>query len=179
MSLSGTVRNNQLTGAFGYGMAISSATNFTVENNVLTGNTSFIGSKGPNCSSVDTTPTTQDFVVDESLVKSSNIQSDFQSIPDGNALTCIVPPDGGDYWPFGGNPASANSSSMTPPVSPPEAAPASGHSSTGRTIGLVVGIILGVVAAAVAAWFVRRWALARNSRVQGVGGTRDGYVQKF
>lgn len=34
-----TVRNNQLTGAFGYAIAMSSAKDFTVQGNTLIGNT--------------------------------------------------------------------------------------------------------------------------------------------
>lgn len=51
-SFNGTVQNNQLSGAFGYGIAIASATNFTVQGNTLVGNTTFIGSKGQNCTNV-------------------------------------------------------------------------------------------------------------------------------
>ncbi|KAI6018315.1 hypothetical protein EDC04DRAFT_2743358 [Pisolithus marmoratus] len=51
VSQGGTVLANQLTGAFSYGIAMSSAKNFTVVNNVLIGNTSFIGARGPNCTS--------------------------------------------------------------------------------------------------------------------------------
>lgn len=39
VSVGATIRNNQLTGAFGYGIAMSSAKNFTVEGNTLVGNT--------------------------------------------------------------------------------------------------------------------------------------------
>ena len=87
-------------------MAISSAVNFTVQGNTLVGNTSFIGSRGPNCSTADTTPSPAAFVEDQNTVQSSTIQGDFQTIPDGNSLTCITPPPGGDYWPYGGNPSS-------------------------------------------------------------------------
>ena len=51
-SFNGTVLNNQLSGAFGYGIAVASATNFTVQGNKLVGNTTFIGSKGANCTNV-------------------------------------------------------------------------------------------------------------------------------
>lgn len=50
VSTSRTVVNNHFTGAFSYAIAMSSATNFTVENNDLFGNTSSIDAIGPNCS---------------------------------------------------------------------------------------------------------------------------------
>ncbi|KAH9970105.1 hypothetical protein BGW80DRAFT_615684 [Lactifluus volemus] len=43
-SHSGTFLNNNITGAFGYGIAITSARNFTMQGNALFDNTSFIGS---------------------------------------------------------------------------------------------------------------------------------------
>ncbi|KZT29384.1 hypothetical protein NEOLEDRAFT_1128112 [Neolentinus lepideus HHB14362 ss-1] len=162
VSQSGIVINNQLTGAFGYGIAMTSARNFTVEQNVLTGNTSFIGSRGPNCSSSDQTPNPSPFVIDFNTVSSSTTQFDFSSVPDGDSLTCVMPPTGGDYWPFGGNP---DPSSSAIPVSVPEPSTvSSGHgSSAGRTAGLVIGIIAGVALIAVAAWFIRKWALNRSA----------------
>lgn len=39
VSVGAIIRNNQLTGAFGYGIAMSSAKNFTVQGNTLVGNT--------------------------------------------------------------------------------------------------------------------------------------------
>ena len=48
----GNVIGNHFSGAFGYGIALTSAKNFTVQGNNLIGNTSFIGSRGPNCSTV-------------------------------------------------------------------------------------------------------------------------------
>ncbi|KAL4256680.1 Pectin lyase fold/virulence factor, partial [Pleurotus pulmonarius] len=55
-SVSGIVTDNEFTGAFSYAMAVSSSRNFTVRNNVLVGNTSFIGAAGPNCSEDQTLP---------------------------------------------------------------------------------------------------------------------------
>ncbi|KAI9000744.1 pectin lyase fold/virulence factor [Trametes punicea] len=155
VSQSGTVLDNQLTGAFGYGIAISSATNFTVQGNVLVGNTTFIGSTGPNCSTTDITPSPAPFVQDQSTVQSSNIQSGFELIPDGNSLTCIVPPEGGDFWPFGGNPSSSQ------PPSSSSSAGGSSSLSSGAKAGIAIGVILGVAAVAVVTYFVRNWALRR------------------
>ncbi|KAH9169775.1 hypothetical protein EDB89DRAFT_1854130 [Lactarius sanguifluus] len=105
VSSSGTVLGNRFTGAFGYGIAITSARNFTVQDNVLLGNTSFIGSRGPNCSTSDTTPASAPFIVELANVTSTTLQPDFKSVQDAKGLTCIQPPDGGDYSPYGGNPS--------------------------------------------------------------------------
>lgn len=170
--------NNQFTGAFSYAMAISSAINFTVANNVLIGNTSFIGARGPNCSNSDTTPTPAAFVFDQNNTQMDNVQSDFQIIPDGSSLTCVLPPDGGDFWPYGGNPAS----NSTSPVSPPSPQPSSpstsgGNSSKGRTIGIVLGIVLGLLFVAVVSWFLRKWALKRAEAKNHFNASKSGYVR--
>ncbi|KAH7919536.1 hypothetical protein BV22DRAFT_1115172 [Leucogyrophana mollusca] len=178
VSSGGTVLNNQLTGAFSYGLAMTSATNFTVENNVLIGNTSFIGARGPNCTSDDPTPPPSAFVIDISNVQKSTTQSDLVSIADGDNLICVLPPEGGDYWPFGGNPAS----NSTPPVGPPEANPSSpgNHSTTGTTIGIVFGAIGGVILIAVIAWFIRKWALRRSEAQNHFHATRNaGYIRSI
>ncbi|KAI0660712.1 pectin lyase fold/virulence factor [Cubamyces menziesii] len=165
VSQSGTVLDNHLTGAFGYGVAISSASNFTVQGNILVGNTSFIGSTGPNCSTTDITPQPAPFVEDQSTVQSSNIQSGFQLIPDGNSLTCIIPPSGGDYWPFGGNPSATQSSptSSGSPASTSSGSSALSHGglSGGGKAGIAIGVILGVAAIAAATYFIRNWAVQR------------------
>lgn len=148
-----TVINNHLSGAFGYGMAISSAKNFVVMGNDLFGNTSFIGSRGPNCSSVDTTPSTQAFVINTNTTESSTTQSDFSVVSDGDNLICIQPPDGGDYWPYGGNPEEGTNQSEE-----------STGPSVGSKVGLALGIIFGVLFAAVAAWFIRKWFINYQNR---------------
>ena len=156
--------NNTLTGAFGYGMAMSSALNFTVEQNTLVGNTSFIGARGPNCTSTDTTPSPAPFVVDWATVQSSTVQLDFQNITDGDGLTCILPPDGGDYWPFGGNPSPvAGEPGAASATSSGGAAQASGSGSGGLSggakAGIAIAVIVGFFALAIAAWFIRKRAL--------------------
>ncbi|KAH9948810.1 hypothetical protein B0H21DRAFT_215485 [Amylocystis lapponica] len=159
VSFSGTVLNNQLTGAFGYGMAMSSARNFTVENNILFGNTSFIGARGPNCTAGDTVPSPAPFVVDPNTTTQTTEQTNFQNIANGDGLTCIQPPEGGDYWPFGGNPDS--------PVPSSPASSSSGSTTTtsglsgGAKAGIAIGVIFGVAAIAIVAFFIRRWALQR------------------
>ncbi|KZT71563.1 hypothetical protein DAEQUDRAFT_724099 [Daedalea quercina L-15889] len=175
VSSSGTVLNNNFTGAFGYAMAISSARNFTVQGNILVGNTSFIGRRGPNCTSDDTTPNATAFVIDPALVTDSNEQSGFITVSDGDSLTCILPPDGGDYWPFGGNPS--NSSSASSGQSTSSSSTSSGLSG-GAKAGIAIGVILGVAAIAAATYFVRRWALER-ARAQGADPwRRSGYLGK-
>jgi parallel beta-helix repeat protein len=157
VSTGGTVLNNQLTGAFSYGIAISSATNFTVENNVLIGNTSFIGARGPNCTTGDPTPSPAPFVIDINNTAQSTTQSNFSANTDGDALTCVLPPDGGDYWPFGGNPSTSPSSPPSSSSSPSK----SSQSSTGKIVGIVVGVVGGMLLIALAAWYIRKWALKR------------------
>ncbi|KAI0939885.1 hypothetical protein AcV5_001144 [Taiwanofungus camphoratus] len=164
ISQSGTVLNNQLTGAFGYAIAMSSARNFTVEGNTLFGNTTFIGARGPNCTAGDTVPNPAPFVIDQTTVTMSTEQFNFQNISDGDGLTCIMPPDGGDYWPFGGNPATSQAKSS------------GGHGlSGGGKAGVAIGVILGVAAVAAATYYVRRWALRRQNAAQQPW-RRSGYV---
>ena len=156
--------NNQLTGAFGYGIAMTSAVNFTVENNVLVGNTSFIGARGPNCSATDTMPQPAPFIVQLDNVQASTIQLDFQNITDGDGLTCILPPDGGDYWPFGGNPSPVSGEPGPTPTSSGSAAQASsggGGLSGGAKAGIALAVIFGFFGLAVGTWFIRRRALQR------------------
>jgi hypothetical protein len=148
---------------------MSSATNFTVENNVLVGNTSFIGARGPNCTSTETIPTPAAFVIDNNNVQSSTTQSNFQSIPDGDGLTCVLPPDGGDYWPFGGNPSILSPGTNSPGES----------SSKARTIGLSLGIVIGLLVVAILSWFIRKWALRRVETTKHFRATRksQGYTR--
>ena len=95
---SGTILNNSLTGAFGYGIAMSSAFNFTIQNNYLFGTTSFVGSRGPNCTASDPTPPSASFIVTMANVTSSSIQSNFQYVLDADGLTCVQPLDHGNIW---------------------------------------------------------------------------------
>jgi hypothetical protein len=163
VSYSGTVLNNNMTGAFGYGMAITSARNFTVQGNYLFDNTSFIGSRGPNCSDSDPTPSSAAFIVDMGNVTSSTIQPQFQSVQDGQGLTCVQPPNGGDYWPYGGNP---NPSNYDPPLpvstSSANVKGSGGHRSAAAEAGLAISITFVVISIIAAALLARRWALNRS-----------------
>ena len=169
VSSSGRVLNNRFTGAFGYGIAITSAQNFTVQGNALFGNTSFIGSRGPNCSASDPTPPSAAFIVEWANVTTSALQSDFQSVQDAKGLTCVQPPDGGDFWPYGGNPSSGNFTPVSSPSSSPGSTPTSlasqgsgGLSSAGTKTALAIGIIVAVVALVLVIILFRRWALKRE-----------------
>jgi parallel beta-helix repeat protein len=172
VSSSGRVLNNRFTGAFGYGIAITSAQNFTVQGNALFGNTSFIDSRGPNCSASDPTPPSAAFIVEWANVTTSALQSDFQSVQDAKGLTCVQPPDGGDFWPYGGNPSSGGSTPPVPvpsPSSSPGSTPTSlasqgsgGLSSAGTKTALAIGIIVAVVALILVIILFRRWALKRE-----------------
>jgi hypothetical protein len=157
VSSSGTALNNSLTGAFGYGIAITSAQNFTVQGNLLVGNTSFIGSRGPNCSASNPTPASAAFIVDFANVTTSALQSDFRSVQDAKGLTCVLPPDGGNYWPYGGNPASTS-----PPATSSSAQDSGKHKSSGAKAGLAIGIIAAVVAIIAGIILARRWAVNRQ-----------------
>ena len=164
VSFSGTVLSNHLSGAFGYAVAITSARNFTIQNNDLFGNTTFIGSRGPNCTTYDSTPTPQPFVVDRNNTDGLSLQSDFVQISDGDALTCILPPDGGDYWPFRDDgPSNNNTSSSGGGGSTPNDSNGGGGGLSGGTkAGIAVGVILGVALIAVATYFIRKAALKKQ-----------------
>ncbi|KAG9097373.1 polynucleotide adenylyltransferase, partial [Ceratobasidium sp. 370] len=76
----GIVRNNQLTGAFGWGVAVSGVRDFTVENNELIGNTSFIGYRGVNCSITATSgPSKAEEAATEALMNELRAQNTFES----------------------------------------------------------------------------------------------------
>ena len=75
---------------------MSSAFNLTVQNNYLSGTTSFVGSRGPNCTTSDPTPPSAGFIVAMANVTSSSIQSNFQYVTDADGLTCVLPPDHGN-----------------------------------------------------------------------------------
>jgi len=150
VSVGALVRDNRLTGGFGFGMAANAISDFTIENNVLVGNTSFFGVQGPNCTKNEQPITPGAFVQIPANVTNSKIQSDFVAVTDADGLICIEPPDG-DYWPFGNG--------RQPALGPIEVNPSAVSS---RRAKIVVGITLGVVLAALSAYFARRWYLRRR-----------------
>ncbi|KAJ7639529.1 hypothetical protein FB45DRAFT_828419 [Roridomyces roridus] len=193
VSFSGAVLHNNMSGAFSYGIAMSSAVNFTVQNNVMSGNTSFIGAVGPNCSTSDVVPTPAPFVYD-STAASSTFQKDFVLIPDAKSLTCVLPPDGGDYWPFGGDPGAGASlsgstgTSLSPLPSGQSYSSSDSSTSTSKassTAGVVVGVLAGIAILVVMTWFLRKFMMKRiedrelyNASKEYVVGKGPGYVKQ-
>jgi len=164
-SRDGTVINNKLSGAFSYGIAITSATNFTVQGNSLFGNSSFFGSRGPSCPTTNTVLSPAPFVAEVNYTSSISISSNFVNISDGNTLTCVLPPNGGDFWPVGLNPSTesslsslSNSTSTPPPAS-------SGGGRSGAILGGIVlgGVILILLLCGIATW-LRKCLLRRKAR---------------
>ncbi|QRW01617.1 hypothetical protein RhiLY_00614 [Ceratobasidium sp. AG-Ba] len=155
-----TVRNNRLTGAFGWGVAVSGVRDFTVENNDLVGNTSFIGFRGVNCSITEALPSPTPFLYDSNGTDSSTLPSDYPDVRLDGALLCITSPDGGDYWPRGGSPY-GDPSKDEPGASPETggSTPARNGSSKAQKLGLGLGITFGVLFVGAVAWFVHRWAV--------------------
>lgn len=157
-------------------MAISSARNFTVQNNTLVGNTSFIGSPGANCSA--DIPSSQPFIAQQDDITQSLLQDDFTNVTDADGLTCIQPPQGGAHWPFGG----PHDPSSPPPVSSQpssNSAPTSSQGlNTGAKVGIAIGVIVGVLFIAIAAWFIHRRSVNRVGRIRQMASVSTaGYTQ--
>ncbi|KZO98175.1 hypothetical protein CALVIDRAFT_496781 [Calocera viscosa TUFC12733] len=172
VSENGVARNNIFTGAFGYGIAVSSAFNFTVMGNMLAGNTSFIGSRGPNCSTGQILPNPEPFVWNSTTVTDSTIQTGFVNL-DVDSLTCVEPPSEGNYWPFGGEPVpgtdiagvpnaeetnsttsgtgSSGSSGRSSGTNSGSSGSSSGASSSGLSQGGAIGLGVGLGLAAICA----------------------------
>lgn len=154
-----------MSGAFSYGIAISSATSFTVLGNEMTGNTSFIGARGPLCQASDIVPTPAPFIVDPSTSTGLTTQSNFQTISDGSSLTCVLPPNGGDFWPFSLNPSNSSAPMTTTTTSLPNSTSvgtSSAAGSSGSKVGIAVGITTGIIICAFATWLIRRWVISRR-----------------
>ena len=133
-------------------MGVSSALNFTIENNSLFGNTSFIGINGPNCTAGVPTPSA--FIIDLNNTQSMTVQSDFQTVANADGLTCLLPPQGGNYWPF------------RVPVAPSGPGKSGGGVTKGQKAGISFGIILGALILVFVMWLIRRWAVRRSSRLR-------------
>lgn len=114
VSSGGVVRNNDLSGAFAFGIALSSARNFVISNNSFINNVSFIGTYGPNCSTSDLTPHPPIALVSDSSTMqnvtvtlpppTSNSNDNFQFV-NGTVygMTCFLHPGTNDFaWPYGG-----------------------------------------------------------------------------
>lgn len=164
VSRGGIVRNNLLSGAFSYGIAITSAVNFTVQENSFFGNSSFIGARGVNCSATDIVPTPQAFIIQANTTSAMSISSDFVNIEDGDSLTCVLPPNGGDFWPLGLNPSNTTSTeNPTNPTTTPGSSSGSPSNNNGARTGAIVGgVICALLVCGVAAWLVRRYILRKK-----------------
>jgi parallel beta-helix repeat protein len=157
ISRNGIVINNQFSGAFSYGIAITSATNFTVKGNSFFGNSSFIGARGPTCPISDSVPTPAPFITEAKTTSSMSISSNFVNVSYANSLTCMLPPNGGDFWPIRYNSSNLTTGSIPSP-------------SGGRYGAIVGGIVLGGVVLAILlcglATSLRKCILRRKARQQ-------------
>ncbi|KAF9057830.1 hypothetical protein BJ165DRAFT_1411935 [Panaeolus papilionaceus] len=170
----GIVRGNKFAGAFSYGIAVTSADNFQVQENSLIGNTSFIGGRGPQCHDTDVVPDPAPFIMDPNSLRSTSLQSDFIPTRDGDSLTCVLPPNGGDFWPFGTNPS--NTSSPFSPTNGPGVTTASDLAKPSSSTGIVVGVLIGIFFAGAAGWCIRKWALGRREKNHLYNSTRRKYT---
>ena len=100
------------------------------------------------------------------------LQSTFTEISDGDSLTCILPPDGGDYWPFRGDGSNNNTTSGGGGGGSTPGNSGSGGLSSGAKAGIAIGVILGVALIAIATYFIRKAALKQEQ--QGKGSRRLG-----
>ena len=170
VSRNGIVHDNQLSGAFSYGIAITSATNFTVQSNSFFGNSSFIGARGPNCSASDSVPNPAPFIIEANTTTSMSISSNFVNIADGDSLTCVLPPNGGDFWPFGLNPSNSTSTPSTPSTSGGNPSNSTGTPGTNgdaaRSGAIAGGVILALILCGLATWLVRRYMLRKKVNQQ-------------
>ncbi|KAH9482304.1 hypothetical protein JR316_0004402 [Psilocybe cubensis] len=166
----GVVQNNKLSGAFSYGIAATSATNFTIQGNAMFGNTSFIGARGPLCTDSDVVPTPGPFILDPTTTTDMSVQSDFQHSNEADAFTCVLPPNGGDFWPFGLNPSNSSTSAGTNGTKP----------TSGNTAGVAIGVIVAVIATAIITWFARKKIIAHREAAHHFKATKQTeYNQKI
>jgi len=138
---------NSFSGAFSYAIGVASAQNFTIQHNFLSGSTSFIGTRGPNCSASDTTPSPAPWIIDTDSTNSSSIQTGFEVVSDADSLICIVPPDGGDFWPF-------KSSYLLSRATTLMAERQQAHTSGGGVAGIVICLLLGLIFFFIAAFIM-------------------------
>jgi len=91
------------------------------------------------------------FAVDRNNTESLSLQDSFAEISDGDSLTCILPPDGGDYWPRrSGDHYSAG-----------------GGLSKLTKAGIALGAFFGLCIIAIVSYRIRVAALRRRQRGQG------------
>lgn len=180
VNINGVIQNNALSGAFSYGIAATSSRNFTISGNIVKGNTSFIGARGSLCKPSDVVPSPAPFIVDPATTKSMTLQSDFQTIQDGDSLTCVLPPNGGDFWPYGLNPSNSSAPFVTGNPGPKATGTSSATSSSSNIGGAVAGVVVGILAAGILTYLVRRWHLSRKEKALLYNSTKQGpYTQKL
>lgn len=93
------------------------------------------------------------------------MQSDFVGISDGDSLTCVLPPNGGDFWPFGSNPSNSSTSSTSGSGSSGSNSSNSsggGGGGGGHAAGIGIGVVVAVLAVGVIAFFGRRWWMKKQ-----------------
>ncbi|KAJ3505573.1 hypothetical protein NLJ89_g7342 [Agrocybe chaxingu] len=178
----GVVWGNKLSGAFSYGIAITSSEGFVVQDNSMTGNTSFIGARGPYCKDDDIVPNPAPFIVDLQTTRAATLQTGFEPIKDGDSLTCVLPPNGGDFWPVGLNPSNTSTSTSTNRTSSDVTTSTTPPSN--NSTGIAVGVVIALVACGVIAWFVHKRIIARKERTQLFNATKgynynNEYTQKI
>jgi len=91
------------------------------------------------------------FVVDMNNTENLSLQDSFVEISDGDLLTCILPPNGGDYWPL----SSQNDDNT-----------GGGISKLGKA-GIGLGVFFGLCIIAIVSYRIRGLALKRRQRGQG------------
>ena len=106
-------------------------------------------------------------MVDTNNTEGLSLQSNFVQVSDGDSLTCILPPDGGDYWPYRENGPSNNTSSGGGGSTPNSSNDGRGGLSGGAKAGIAIGVILGVALIAVASYFIRKAALRKQLEDRG------------
>ncbi|EIW73463.1 hypothetical protein TREMEDRAFT_14833, partial [Tremella mesenterica DSM 1558] len=138
VSTGGVIENNVLQGAFSFGIAVSSAKSFTLQNNTFINNISFVGSYGVNCTTGASTPhpptallfdpsNTENITI---IPGSSTTSGDNLDFVNGKAegLTCFVHPPTDEFaWPYGDGGVNAGATETT------------GGGSTGSTSGKGTG----------------------------------------
>ena len=104
---------------------------------------------------------------DKNNTEGLTLQNTFTEISDGDSLTCILPPDGGDYWPFRDDGPSSNNTTPGGGGGSTPGNSGSGGLSSGAKAGVAIGVILGVALIAIATYFIRKAALRQLQQKEG------------
>ena len=105
-------------------------------------------------------------MVDRNNTQALTLQSDFVTIPDGDSLTCILPPNGGDYWPFQNGPTN-NGTTSSGGGGGSKPSSDKGELSGGAKAGIALGVILGLALIALATYFIRKAAVKKQLEARG------------